>query len=334
MTIIGSEEVQLLKIARKRAKATHCMLCGQRMSSPHNSHSVPQMILRSITEEGWALKTDVILDPSERTERGEGLNRIGTFFLICSDCDNKVFKSYETRENLIIPPSQEIMWEIVVKNTLFQIYESTVDMKYHKLLFNSNPQNNDARARIPVAKRDIVSFTADLDFYKTTRDGFKILFWKLLPYKTPVASQGQLPLVLDMNGNTINDNFNYQHRTHSMHLAVLPMENITVVMAFYHERDTEYEKLKNEMRTFSTKRCLQFLNYAVLEYTDNCYFSKRILDLVRKDRLINTVVRENNGLPDRGVNVHNWAELRWVQNHYKSPDYRIVTNLLDRRYAI
>jgi len=109
---------------------------------------------------------------------------------------------------------------------------------------------------------------------------------------------------------------------------------ITVVMAFYHERDTEYEKLKNEMRTFSTERCLQFLNYAVLEYTDNCYFSKRILDLVRKDRLINTVVRENNGLPDRGVNVHNWAELRWVQNHYKSPDYRTVTNLLDRRYAI
>ena len=50
----------------------------------------------------------------------------------------------------------------------------------------------------------------------------------------------------DMKGYQINDLYDYspQSRTQYLHLALFPMENSSFVIAFYHKRDRNYQKIE------------------------------------------------------------------------------------------
>lgn len=69
--------------------------------------------------------------------------------------------------------------------------------------------------------------------------GYQILFWKVLPYKVPIATQSAIVLPYDMEGNILNEIYNFDEsvRMQYMHIAVFPLEDESVVLAFYHKRD-------------------------------------------------------------------------------------------------
>lgn len=70
----------------QKAKPENCMLCGKKTVSFCNSHSIPQFCLKNITTDGKSktLNQAIGIDfmPYE-----VGLNRTGTFKLICKKCD-------------------------------------------------------------------------------------------------------------------------------------------------------------------------------------------------------------------------------------------------------
>ena len=133
----------------------------------------------------------------------------------------------------------------------------------------------------------------------------------------------------DMCGNTVNDNFNYLVPTQSMHVGIFPFKNNeTIAMAFYHRNDKKYRSLYHQLRSNSDDNCLQFLNYIILKHTENCYFSKKILDTLQQDSILRIIAREDNGLPDFGWAVNSWEELKYMRSHYQSPSPDQITNLL------
>lgn len=107
--------------------------------------------------------------------------------------------------------------------------------------------------------------------------GYQILFWKVLPYKVPIATQSAIVLPYDMEGNILNDIYNFDEsvRMQYMHIAVFPLEDESVVLAFYHKRDKLYRQLRHQINSSSQEKLLQYINYWIFEHTENVYFSKK-----------------------------------------------------------
>ncbi|MSS59530.1 hypothetical protein FYJ51_11565 [Erysipelotrichaceae bacterium Oil+RF-744-GAM-WT-6] len=76
----------LQKKARDRAKPDRCILCGQKHTSFCNSHSVPQMVLNKIGKNGQIVQSNAIFG-LEILKDTDGINRSGTFHIICRECD-------------------------------------------------------------------------------------------------------------------------------------------------------------------------------------------------------------------------------------------------------
>lgn len=92
---------QMLSGARKNAKQTECILCGNTQTSFCNSHSVPQLALRPIADNGMVLHASAAMGFDEEiVDIENGVNKSGTFNYICRNCDGTFFQDYESETNL------------------------------------------------------------------------------------------------------------------------------------------------------------------------------------------------------------------------------------------
>lgn len=99
---------RLLKEARQAAKRDTCYFCGKSVTSFCNSHSVPRFCLENIATNGDVLTLNTVVDnPLMDTENG--VNKAGTFHLICNDCDSKIFSDYENPDNYSNQPTPKMI---------------------------------------------------------------------------------------------------------------------------------------------------------------------------------------------------------------------------------
>lgn len=162
--------------------------------------------------------------------------------------------------------------------------------------------------------------------------GYQILFWEVLPYKVPIATQSTMVLPYDMEGDILNDvgNMDKSVRMQYVHIAVLPLEEKSVVLAFYHKRDKIYRRLRHQINTTSREKVLQYINYLIFEHTENIYFSKTIEEELKNNKMIEKVSQEANGLPTFGhLSVDNMFGM-----DYEAVKPEDIPNFLDESWAI
>lgn len=331
----------LLSTIRKRAKKDCCAICNKQVTSFCNSHSIPKMILKNIAQQGWIYHSGIISKLDDGIKE-TGLNKAGTFYNICKECDSRYFQSYENADNLTHSPSDKMMAEIALKNCLKQLYDTNCEIEACKILKNKDEeQQSFFQSRLKnVLSLDLKQFSDEVIFYKSiiendVKDSFYILFYERLPYAVPIAVQSHIPLGVDMEGNTVNDNYDYTvDRTQFMHVCVFPMIGETYVLAFYHKRDKNYRQLKHQFSTRPVAECLRFLNYVIFEYTDNFYLAKTISKDITSNKVLQQLSREDNGLPDYGKMVRNWDDYYLMKELYQSPQMNEIPNLLSCDYAI
>ena len=297
---------KILSEARDAAKPDKCILCGKPQTSFCNSHSVPQLSLKNIADNGMLLHASALMG-MEVVDTEKGVNSSGTFHFICNNCDGTFFQDYEDEQNLQFKPTDKMMAEIAVKNFLLQLSKRTQEEKLHKILqhqFNAyvNPED---LARI--TELDISEFREEIEFHKDIADnsingGYQILFWKLVPYKVPIAIQSAIALAKDLEGNEINDVFDMASnvRMQYMHLVIFPLGAGSVILAFYHKRDKLYRKLRHQINSSSEQKVLEFLNYLVFAYTENYFISKTIQKTIESDSKLSLLGQENTGNPSLG----------------------------------
>ena len=94
---LGNREIAINKFtarmfskARANTKRKTCYVCGKACSSFCNSHSIPEFTLRHISEKGKVIAT--LQKEIPMLGKDTGLNKAGTFQLICRECDSKVFR--------------------------------------------------------------------------------------------------------------------------------------------------------------------------------------------------------------------------------------------------
>ena len=157
---------------------------------------------------------------------------------------------------------------------------------------------------------DIEDFQNEILLHKTAiednlKGAYQIIFHEVLPYKTPIAFQGSLTLIRDMYEYSVNDTSNHSknNRIQKLHLAILPLKEKTMVLAFYHKRDWKYRSLKSQFNSSDRLKKLDFLNYLIFAYTENYYFSPTIKEKIRTNEKLVLLSQELFGEPNLGQYV-------------------------------
>lgn len=328
---------KMLSDSRKRAKPDKCILCGKPQTSFCNSHSVPQMSLKAIAENGIVLHASAAIGISDVIDIENGVNKSGTFNFICNSCDGTFFQDYENPKNLVNKQTDKMLGEIAVKNFLLQLSKrrqekELIDIQQKE--FNVFDNVDDYQE---IKDLDYKEYEDELFFHKKIVDnnesgGYQILYDEILPYKVPVAMQSAVALISDMNGNRINDvyDMNPNVKMQYAHICVLPLEDCSVILMFYHKRDKLYRNLRHQINSCSKEKTLEFINYVIFAYTENYYISKKIETEILSNQKLQELSREYNGLPGLGMlGPDNLFGLG-----YKPIEANEIPNFLDVKWAV
>lgn len=274
---------KLINKSKQQAKKSECLWCGEKITRFCNSHSLPQCILRNIDTDGKVDYFNSMLNlPLINSDKG--INEAGTFKLLCRECDGKIFQDYENLASLCVRPSETVLEEIALKNVLMMLNKRYIEIE----LFNN--MKNEFSMPYPYEVKQEANSLDERDFWwnfirikdmihtsSDEKSKFKLFYWRQLDYIIPIAFQGLVTLYGDLNGDLVTDVYNTSEDVivKHMHICMFPLETSSVVFAFYHEEDHEYDNFANQFDELDDDEKLTVLSYIVYEYCEDMFFAKK-----------------------------------------------------------
>ena len=263
------------------------------------------------------------------------ISNSGTFHFICRDCDSKLFQEYENVDALQEIPTEKMLAEIALKDILLMLSKRNQEKRiYQKGKQKGILQNVEVMEEIQ--QLDNKDYMDELNLYKdvlykNSCNNFKIIMWKKIPYVVPIATQTLVALPKDTEGIEINNIYDMRPevRMQNIHIGVFPMNDYSIVYAFYHRRDRLYRRLHHQMNCMSLEKKLELINYWIFKYTENYYISPEIQIVIDKDDKLKELSRENNGMPNLGYVTT--MDFLFHKDEIKPSE---VTNLLREMYAV
>ena len=279
--------------ARKRAKRDTCIYCGKQVTSFCNSHSVPRFVLDNIDATGEVLSHNAILHlPPSALKETLGLKKAGTFQIICEDCDHVIFRDYEKPESYLSDSSisSDILAQIALKNYLFVIAKRRFEIELRKIT-QEKVGFDICQEEIDVFEMDVNNYTNKYRKAKNAvikkADSYYMFYYKLLDYVVPIAYQGIVALSVGLNGQAINDVYNYNPKycVSDLHICVFPLKDKTAIMLFIENGDKRYRKFYKEFNKLPFEEQLGIINYILFLYTEDYFVSKSIYDELQTDSI-------------------------------------------------
>ena len=286
---------------RAKTKDTVCFCCGRPVTSFCNSHNIPHFCLENIGVDGKVVGPNAILGlPGMGVSIGKeflGTKEAGTFQIICRECDSKIFQEYEDPNNYheSIPPTQKMLAEIAMKNYLKFISKRKTEISLLEIALENCPKfgieyyffKAEIQARLETSKIDLGAYINEYRRAKrlTIKDnsnGFYIIYYKLLPYVTPVAVQAPLAVSIDIEGNVVNDivNMNPKYKLADLHLCVFPLKKHTAIILFINEGENRYRKFYKQFRKLNGDEKLGVINYLIFLYCEDYFLAKELLSKI------------------------------------------------------
>ena len=96
-------------------------------------------------------------------------------------------------------------------------------------------------------------------------------------------------------------NMDSKVRMQYLHLAILPLDGNSVILAFYHKRDKAYRRLRHQINCMTESEVLKYINYLVFKYTENYYIAKKIERDIDTNESLQRLSQEYNELPALGM---------------------------------
>ena len=270
-------------LARQESKLNYCYYCKNDVSSFCNSHSVPQFCLRRIAVNGKVYYANKLINlPSLGTE--QGVNKAGTFQIICRDCDSKIFQDYENPDAYYARPSGQILAQIAMKDYLQMIYKRLYEDALYRLAGTELGASKDwVQHKHQLISLDLAEYTsefkrAQIGSLGKHNDWYYLCYYKKLDYTVPIAFQGGIVMISDFEDNIINDIYNMSpdYHTKEIHIVVFPLEQGSIIMLLMDSRDKRYRKFYKQLNQLSLEDQLSAINYIIFSYSENVYLSKNI----------------------------------------------------------
>lgn len=333
---------KLLKEARQTAKRNTCYFCGKSVSSFCNSHSIPRFCLENIATNGEVLTLNTIVD-NPLMDVKNGINKAGTFHLICNDCDSKIFSEYENPENYLNPPTPKMIAQMALKNSLKSISTRLFEIE----LFNISPLEIEGSqifdSKITISKMDLKEYE---DSYKKAKKAlekdsstdYHICYYEKLNYVVPIAFQSSLALAVDFNGDIINDIYNPspKYKIQNIHISILPLKSETVIVMFIEDGDKRYRQFYKQFKKLPLEDKLAALTLIMFLYSEDMYFSKSIEKEILESEVLCEVGKTGQEIifPILFFNSLNSNFLEILKKSHSLSKRHEIPNLLSEKYKL
>lgn len=299
------KKVSQLKTYRpKSCKNCHAKFFGSNPKKICNSHSIPRFILRGVGVNLNNINAFVHI-PWESSKTG--VNSAGTFSLLCTDCDGKLFKEYENpslyNENFLKEcDRQQVMNEIAMKNYLFNMYfHLNEKSKYESMLSKLERDNDTGKGSIVYGikreEAEIIdaksSFARTKKYSLSTQDNiYNILYFHVFDYEFSIAFQDKVTIGFDCWGNRINDLEDWEKRTTDFQLIVFPFDGKTFVLAFAEEPNEQLLRMAKSLQKLANQRlAVKALISMAISSSKNFYISPNVSESIFR----NNYLRELSG---------------------------------------
>lgn len=292
---------RIMAQTRKRSKGDKCLHCNEEKSSFCNSHSVPAFCLRNISTNGSVYYSNTLIS-MPLLDEDKGVRNAGTFQIICKECDNTIFQEYENPDNYEKEVTPKMLAQIAMKNYLRHIGNRLNEHTMYEIIAEKNPLASDFVRRM----HDIQD--KDLDGYKRDYEKAKRLSkkdWKgeyyqfyheKLDYVVPIAFQGSIAIVTDLDGQIINDIYckDDSYRIQNLHICIFPLKDTSVVMMFIDSNDKRYRNFYRKFNKLSHYDKLALVNYIIFLYSEDVFLSKEIPEEILKDEKLVEISQQSS----------------------------------------
>lgn len=299
-----------MKDVRKKAKLKNCLLCGKECSSFCNSHTIPQFIMKEISNNGKYNYINTFLGvPIQR--KNLGLNEAFTFHTICNECDKLYFKTYENPDNYCIEPSQNLIAEIALKNNLRMLSKRIVENFSNKEILKLSHAGSlaaiNSSKTLEVNDLDISEFCDSIKLAKDTingkKKGYYLIDYIKLNYVTKFAYQGQVAVISGFDNELINDIYSKddKYKIQSLHISIFPIRGKTHIFVFIEDGDRRYTKFYKKFKRLSLNEKLKTLNYIILLYSEEWLLTSEIEnEVLENSNLLEVLQVTSNSNPAFG----------------------------------
>ncbi|WP_288704447.1 hypothetical protein [uncultured Ruminococcus sp.] len=282
---------QIIKQAKAQAKHETCLICGKKLPFC-NSHTVPQFCLKNIADNG-KVKLFNALVGTELLSVDSGINNAGTFHIICRPCDGTIFQDYENLHAYSNTPTSKLLNQIALKNVLRDIYKHETELEMmrnaKKIMHEKNPFiaiisdsyfDCQINARCLDVKECYDIFNISKNNLGVVSPNVHIVSFDQLNYIVPIAFQGMIALITGVNGEVINNQFNYDsnYSVEYLHLAIFPLENSSAIITFSDDKNSRTLTFENELKNMSITNRLEIINRIILWYAEDYFFLTKVTE--------------------------------------------------------
>lgn len=329
---------QLISNAKRNAKGEKCLYCDEEVKSFCNSHTIPAFILNNISSKGNLYNANKMIGMPLLKEE-DGINRSGTFHVICRECDSKVFAEYENPESYNVEPSHKMLAQIAMKNYLKNIYKRKLELEMYKV---TQEQFGLPKGMLSV-QNEVNKLDSDefMDGYlrakkaalKNSNDTYYMFFCQRLEYVVPVAFQGPIAMISDLEGNEINNFFNMdpKYKLQELHLCIFPFESHSLVFMFIDSKSKRYRNFYKQFKKLNLEEQLKVVVYLLFAYTED-FFVHKYLD---KKALENETLLNISGKSTIVQSMFPFADGKSsVKQSYNFAQVSLVPNILGEKYQV
>lgn len=319
-----------------RSKPTHCNICSKKITTTCNSHCLPRFILKEISENGELRYGQALIKNAEEiTQTKLGINNAKTFHLLCKECDQRYFAEYENAENLFNfenlteQDKNLVLSEISIKTHLNFKYQKLVVLNMKKIVYTLEFEKLKKIKQKTGDELDIEEHNQYLLNLKRnknkTKNGFEILYCKLLNYKVGIAAQTLIAYLFDLDENILfnPNNLSGVENVNYFYLNIFPYKCKTLIL-FYIEkkRSKNVESLIKQFNELSEEEKLHFLFLSLIIYDEHFFINPSLRTKILTDRKICKLYKSTDG----GIKAR--LSTKRIKN------FRDYTNYLDEKYAL
>lgn len=327
---------QIYSASQQKSKRTHCYYCNRPCNSFCNSHTIPAFCLKYISKNGKLYHINTMVD-IPLLKKDKGVKEAGIFNMICRECDSKIFQDYENESNYSKKSTTKILAQIAMKNSLKLIskrefedalYDEMCSELYFseeitdfKHLVNKMDLNEYIAAYKKAKKSSLKPFDGDYHIYSYIE----------LPYRVPIAFQGSIVLICDLEGKTINNIYNYDanYEIKNVHLCVFPFKSKSVIMFFVENGNKRYSSFFKQFKKLSLGEQLQVVNYIIFAYTEDFFmFPDLSADIISQ---LKKVASKSPEL----ISSYPFADgMNTATEHFSFDGIKTIPNILSEEYKI
>ncbi len=328
----------ILKDSRTKAKKEKCYYCGKEVTSFCNSHTVPLFCLKNIATNGEVLTLNALVQNPVLDEI-VGLKKAGTFQIICNECDNTIFQDYENPDNYEGIPTQKMLAQIALKNSLKMISKRYLETELYNTVAERNPLARPiTEIKNSINELDLCEFIDSFNKAKTTllknkENQYYICYYKKLDYVVPIAFQGPITLTYDFEGNIINNTYNYSadYKTKAINILVLPLKDKTIIMMFIEQGDKRYRQFYKQFNKLDLNNQLTALNYIIFVYSEDMYISKSLEGLIKSNDVLCNIGKTGQDVLSTKKNVDG---IKAIKEYNDLNKRNSIPNLLSEEYKL